>query len=199
MNEKVQVSIIDSEGFFREPFLVKRDRMDIELYDTLIEEDGTETKFLKPYIVIDEVPQGLHKPKWNGTAWVEGKIETELLEQAKKAKIHQLRSECEKAILGYFKATVDTVEYSFSNDAEAQSNFKDGIWALEGNKVTSVKWTCYDASGDVVRLDLDLAKISDVNIARLMHKEAQVAKFRDTLQPQVEAATTISEVQAVVW
>lgn len=121
------------------------------------------------------------------------------LQQAKERKMEELDYHCERTILGRFKATVDTVEYSFSNDAEAQSNFKDGMWALENNKASTVKWTAYDLNGNVVRLDLDLLKLSDVNIARLTHQQSQVSKFRDTLEPQVWAATTIEEVEAIVW
>lgn len=121
------------------------------------------------------------------------------LDEAKEMKMKELRYNCEKTILGYFKATIDAVEYSFSNDMEAQSNFKDGMWALENNKATTVKWTAYDADWNVIRLDLDLTKLNDVNVERLTHQQTQVSKFRDILQPQVEAATTISEVEAVAW
>lgn len=121
------------------------------------------------------------------------------LDEAKAMKMKELNYRCEKTILGYFKATVDTVEYSFSNDIEAQSNFKDGMWALENNEATTVKWTCYDVNGNVARLDLDLLKLADVNRARLTHQQTQVSKFRDTLQPQVEVASTIEEVEGIVW
>lgn len=121
------------------------------------------------------------------------------LDEAKTMKMQELNYRCERTILGRFKATVDAIEYSFSNDTEAQSNFKDGMWALENNKATTVKWTAYDIDGNVVRLDLDLTKLNDVNVARLTHQQTQVAKYRDTLQPQVEAATTIEDVEAITW
>lgn len=121
------------------------------------------------------------------------------IDEAKAMKMKELSYYCEKTILDRFLATVDTLEYSFSNDMEAQSNFKDGMWALENNKVTSIKWTAYDETDSVVRLDLDLVKLSDVNSARLTHQQEQVAKYRDVLEPQVKSATTISEVEAVVW
>lgn len=73
MSDKIQISRISEDGFYLEPVLVNRNRLEIEAYDTLIEEDGTETKFLKPDIVLDEVPEGLFTPKWSGTEWVEGK------------------------------------------------------------------------------------------------------------------------------
>lgn len=121
------------------------------------------------------------------------------LDEVKVSKINELDNACKQATLGYFKATVDALEYSFSNDIEAQSNFKDAMWALESNKATVIKWTCYDINGDMVRLDLDLIKLSDVNIARLTHQQTQVSKFRDILEPQVNSATTIAEVELIVW
>lgn len=121
------------------------------------------------------------------------------IEEVKQKKISELNIACEQAILGYFKATVDGLEYSFSNDVEAQSNFKDALWAFEKGKLTTIKWTAYDAEDNIVRLDIDIEKLSDVNIARLTHQQTQVAKFRDILEPKVKAATTVGEVESIVW
>lgn len=37
-------------------------------------------------------PEGFHKPRWDGTAWVEGTSVAELLEKARRAKIAEIRS-----------------------------------------------------------------------------------------------------------
>ena len=121
------------------------------------------------------------------------------VQQAKDSKFNELNNACNMTILGYFTALVNGIEYSFSNDSEAQDNFKDGLWALEGNHATTVKWTAYDVNGDVIRLDLDLVNLNNVNMARLTHKNDQVAKLRDTLEPQLNLATTIDEVKAIMW
>lgn len=121
------------------------------------------------------------------------------LEQYKTFKLQELSQKCGQAILGRFSSIVGTTTYQFSNDTEAQSNFKDGIWALENNKVAAVTWTAYDELGKIVRISLDLAQLINVNVDRLTHQQMNVAKLRDTLQPQLEACTTKEEVEAIVW
>jgi hypothetical protein len=166
-----------------------------EYVEPVILQDGEEI----PLDCVEDIPtEGLYKAKWNGTSWEEGAVIDHLV-IAKKQKLSELDSKCKESILGYFKATIDGVEYSFSNDAEAQSNFKDGMWALENNKVTTIKWTAYDSTGNIVRLDLDLIKLSDVNVTRLTHQQTMVAKYRDILQPQIELSATVEEVNNITW
>lgn len=121
------------------------------------------------------------------------------LEDYKKFKLQELSQKCKETILGRFSSVVNTVTYQFSNDTEAQSNFKDGMWALENNKATTVTWTAYDETGAVVRISLDLTQLSNVNVDRLTHQQVNVSKLRDTLQPQLEACTTKEEVESIVW
>jgi hypothetical protein len=121
------------------------------------------------------------------------------LEQYKQFKLDELARKCENAIVGRFSSTVNNFVFQFSNDMEAQNNFKDGIWALENGKVASIPWTAYDSTGKVVRISLDLNQLSDINVNRLMHQQTNVSKLRDVLQPIVEAATTKEDVEAIVW
>jgi hypothetical protein len=126
------------------------------------------------------------------------------LEDYKQFKLEELSKKCTETILGRFNSTITdsagvATVYQFSNDTEAQSNFKDGMWALENNKATSVTWTAYDANGAVVRISLDLPKLVNVNVDRLTHQQMNVSKLRDTLQPQVESALSKAEVEAIVW
>lgn len=121
------------------------------------------------------------------------------LEDYKQFKLEELTKKCTEVILGRFNSTVATVVYQFSNDIEAQSNFKDAIWALENNKATSVAWTTYDTTGQIARISLDLIQLSNVNVDRLTHQQTNVGKLRDVLQPRVEACATKAEVEAIVW
>jgi hypothetical protein len=126
------------------------------------------------------------------------------LEDYKQFKLEELSKKCTETILGRFSSTITdsagvATVYQFSNDTEAQSNFKDGMWALENNKATSVTWTAYDANGAVVRISLDLAQLINVNVDRLTHQQMNVSKLRDTLQLQVESALSKAEVEAIVW
>lgn len=126
------------------------------------------------------------------------------LEEYKAFKLQELTRKCSESILGRFTSTItntdgSTITLQFSNDAEAQSNFKDGIWALETGKVASVSWTAYDEAGKVVRINLDLAQLENVNVDRLTHQQTNISKLRDILQPQLEACTTKEEAEAIVW
>lgn len=156
---------------------------------------------LTPTDCIDiEVPEGFYHPKWDSTnkIWVEG--QTPNLPDVQTAKMSELNQACGQAILGRFTSTVNGVAYQFSNDAEAQSNFKDALWALENNKATTLKWTAYDANGNIVRIDLDLAMLGNINADRLTHQQANVSKLRDTLQPKVYATdATINSIRGITW
>jgi hypothetical protein len=61
MRKKVQYSRIDSDGFYLEPVLFDENVIPVD-------ED----------IVIVEVQEGLYRPRWDGTAWIEGLTPAEL-------------------------------------------------------------------------------------------------------------------------
>ena len=86
---QIQISRIDTNGFYIEPVLVKDD-------DVITDAD----------LIEEPISEGLHQPKWTGAAWVEGKAEADLLEVAKANKIAELnqkmpRSDNER-ICSYF-------------------------------------------------------------------------------------------------
>lgn len=56
----IQVSKIDVNGNYVEPVIVNNE------------------KILAPNLVSTPVPDGFYQPKWNGTAWVEGKTQEEI-------------------------------------------------------------------------------------------------------------------------
>src|SRR5205085_12534478 len=81
------------------------------------------------------------------------------LDDVKILKKAELNKACSQAIIGRFSAKVDDVTYYFSNDTEAQSNFKDAKMSFEDGTVDTymggtVPWTAYDENGNVVRLRL---------------------------------------------
>jgi hypothetical protein len=122
----------------------------------------------------------------------------------KNLKDEELNKACKEAILGRFSATVDGVLYYFSNDTEAQSNFKDARASFDDGTVDtymggSVPWTAYDETGEVVRLNLNKAQFIPVNIARMFHQQNNVSKYRDDLMKKVKMATSPPEVEAITW
>jgi hypothetical protein len=146
-------------------------------------------------------PSHLHKAKWDraNRVWIEGKSETDILESEKLSKMQELTIECNKTILGRFSAIVDSVEYRFSNDMEAQSNFEKCDRAFEKGRATEIPWTAYDVDGNVVRVLLNDIKFEPVYVAHLTHIQNNISKLRDFLEPQIWGATTVEEVRNITW
>ena len=126
------------------------------------------------------------------------------LKSAKEVKKKELSKICNQTIIGRFSADVEGVTYQFSNDMEAQSNFKDAKLSFSDGTVDMylggvLPWTAYDTDGNVVRLQLSNEQFQGVYIARLLHQNGAISKLRDDLEKQVNAAEEVSEVEAIQW
>lgn len=139
-------------------------------------------------------------PKWDYSIgdWVESVSDDDILIKAREMKMSELDKACQQSILGYFKATVDGVEYSFSCDFEAQTNFEKVDRAFEKGRMTQINWTAYDANGNVVRVTLDPTSFEPVYLAHLYHIQSNISRLRDVLQPQVEIASE-EELKTIVY
>jgi YHS domain-containing protein len=124
------------------------------------------------------------------------------LDDAKQKKMKELNDACSQAILSRFSSTVNGITYYFSNDYVAQSNFKDAKDAWTHGYIPStqtIRWTAYDSNGNVMRLDLSQTQFDTINIARMTWQQSNVARLRDTLQPQVNTASTQSDLDKIKW
>lgn len=144
---------------------------------------------------------GLHRPVYDFSIgqWVESKTQDEFLKEAKEAKCIELSVLCKANILGRFTVTIDGMQYQFSCDQEAQMNFEKVDRAFEKGRSVEEPWTAYTIEGEVVRLTLTPELFEPVYVAHLEHIRENIVRFRDELQPQVESATTIEELNNVVW
>jgi hypothetical protein len=144
--------------------------------------------------------RAFYKPKYDFTIndWVEGKDYQEILEIVKREKLGEMNRKCEEAILGYFKANVDGVEYEFSFDREAQTNFTGTMILFSQGIIDSIEWTAWK---DDVAHRITLSKEQFMQIAGLAfeHKNSKITRLRNELQPQIESCTTVEEVQAITW
>lgn len=120
------------------------------------------------------------------------------LEDVKKAKLTELNTTCGAVITGRFVANVRGIQYEFSYDEEAQSNFKDVKFAFADAMMTTVTWTAYQ-NGAVQRITMNAAEFTPVYYASLEHKQNQISRFRDVLQPLVEVATTKEDINTIQW
>jgi|GEM_PF-4646235 len=125
-------------------------------------------------------------------------ILSKTLDELKQNKINQLNVACGEAINGYFQVEVCGGTYQFSYDAEAQSNFKDAKIAFTDGMINSISWTAHK-DGKVHRISLNASEFNAVYYAGVQHKQDQISKFRDILQPKVLAATTKEEIDAINW
>lgn len=125
-------------------------------------------------------------------------ISTVDIEALREAKVNQLDKNCTDAINGRFTSIVNGVQYEFSYDSEAQSNFTKAGRAFDKALITSIPWTAYQ-NGEVVRITLDEAAFDQVFADSLMHLNTKINQFRDTLEPKVKAATTKEQIDAIAW
>jgi hypothetical protein len=120
------------------------------------------------------------------------------LDRSKKKKTEELSNACQKAILGYFEATVNSVAYLFSFDREAQTNFTGTLALFTEGLITEMEWTAH-REGVAERIVLDKVKFLQVIAVAFQHKNMKVAKYRNQLVPLVEQATTLEEVADITW
>jgi hypothetical protein len=126
--------------------------------------------------------------------------ESATLDELKSAKLAQLDEACSHVIVGGFDYTVNTVSYHFSCSLSAQANFQGTDTLFKDGTITSADWTVVNnATGNVERITLDNATFNAIKLEVFKHINSNVSKLRDTLQPQVDSATTKEEVDAIVW
>lgn len=122
-----------------------------------------------------------------------------ILNNVKEKKMDELNGACSESIVGNFSYDYNGVTYYFSNDVSAQANFDKVGRAFDKGMITTISWTASDSSGNISRLSFDSTTFESLYSAHLQHIQTNISRFRDTLQPQVESATTVDEVNAITW
>jgi hypothetical protein len=141
-------------------------------------------------------PDGFYKPKWDGSAWVEGKSSDDILNEAKAAKIAELNQMCNQTILAGFTSSALGQEYHYPFDGEAQANLTGALALLNADPtLTTVEFKVLE-TGKLVDHTRD--QFLQVCKDAFAFKNSMIKKYHD-LKDQVEAATTIEEVNAIVW
>ncbi|WP_431798921.1 hypothetical protein [Halobacillus andaensis] len=126
------------------------------------------------------------------------KDDSKALTIAKQKKQIELDKACNSAILAGFFHVIDGVEYLFSYDLEAQVNFGDLKEVLKDGIVDEVMWTVRK-DGEYTRIPITSEIMKELTVSILMHKQDNISKFRDFLEPQVKDATTVEEVKEITW
>lgn len=119
------------------------------------------------------------------------------LEELKHFKYQEIDEKCESTILGRFKSTLNGIEYEFSYDDKAQSRFNGIATSFTRGYITEIEWTAY-LNGERTSVLLNEEQFDVVAKSALMHTSTNIAKFREKFS-QLESATTVTQVQAIVW
>jgi hypothetical protein len=126
--------------------------------------------------------------------------ESATIDEVKSAKLAQLDEACSNAIVSGFDYTVNTVSYHFSCSLSAQANFQGTDTLFKDGTITQAEWTVVNNStGAIERIILDNATFNAIKLEVFKHINSNVSKLRNTLQPQVDSATTKAEVDAIAW
>lgn len=144
------------------------------------------------WIEIPTAPSAFHVWSWTSKTWSDPRV----LQDHKDAKWADIRRLRAAALVA---PTLETRFGVFDATAEAVTSIKDTVVGLnEAAKIgvapAFVTWTMADNSA----LDLTPAELSEVAALLLMRGDAAYVKAR-ALRAQIEAATTVAEVEAVAW
>lgn len=122
------------------------------------------------------------------------------LSELQKAKLDQLDELCSQSIIKGFNHTIGTTEYLFSCSLSAQSNFQGTNTLFKDGLITETEWTVVNISlGNVERILLSQVIFDEIKLKVYQHINDNISRFRNTLQPLVESATTNEEVDSIIW
>lgn len=143
-------------------------------------EDRGEGQFLADWHLSETEPTQAELEEW----WKEYKRNEKLLE---------LKRNVNEAILGNFISPTTGHEYEFSE--YDQANFTQQMLLLVADPtITTVDWKTVDAGIISHTRDQFFAIVNDANA----HKRGNLSKFWN-LEAQLKLATTIPEIEAIVW
>jgi len=142
----------------------------------------------------------IEKPRWNfeKEQWEETRPFDERLEEAKQRKFAEMDSFCTQGILGYFTAPVKGVDYEFSFDYEAQSNFIGSMTLFTQGLISEIEWTAWK-DGKATRIKISKDEFFNIAMLGYKHKDDKVTKLRNVIEAKINACETIEEVQNISW
>jgi|GEM_PF-5591944 len=179
--------IVDSNGYMLEPV--------VDLSAATKDGDTVNGQT----IVVTRCPDGMYKPQWSNGAWVDAQAPSaaELLAQAQQTQIAVLTAARDSAIASAgFTSAADGTSRQYRSDAASQTLMDQLAESIAlGIEQYPQAWIAADGT-QVQFATVDQAKqfLQDFATA----KAVQWAKYMP-LQHQVMSATTVADVQAVVW
>ncbi|MED3562236.1 hypothetical protein [Bacillus xiapuensis] len=125
---------------------------------------------------------------------------TVTLTDLKNAKLLQLEEICNKSIIDGFDFTINSISYRFSCSITAQSNFQGSDALFKDGLITSAEWTVTNnTTGAIERIMLDQPIFNQIKLKVFEHISSNIKKLRNILQPLVESALTVEDVNRINW
>jgi hypothetical protein len=136
--------------------------------------------------------------------YIDGQIihsEVLTLNKAKAKKDAELNEMCKQEILSGFIHKIDGIDYWFSFDYEAQSNFQGSRPILKEGIVPAINWTVRlgGKDGEYTRIPVDEKIMDELTVAILVHKDSNISRYRDELLPLAMKAETVEDVEKITW
>lgn len=126
------------------------------------------------------------------------KNENEIFGEAKKSKKEELSSACQDNILSGFNVSIDSKEYHFSYDREAQTNLQERWQLFQNNMIDRITLTAHKGE-ETARVEVDREVFDDIYLASVMAKEDKIRKLRDDLFPLVDKAKSEKDLDNIKW
>jgi len=131
---------------------------------------------------------------WDGSTFSEPSVS---LSEAKDAKRAELRAAAQSAIIGGVQSSVLGSVHTYPTSETDQQNLTGLILRAQLDNMGGFFW-CADGNGVWARRLHTTEQLIQLGREVASHVEAQQAKYESLLQ-QVEAATTVADVEAVIW
>jgi hypothetical protein len=143
-------------------------------------------------------PVGLHAPKWDGTEWVEGKSDIELLTMAQQSKLNELYSSYQQELSGQVVSSLigaDGANIVFPYEPKNRDDYRSIGVKFSLNTALTESIIGSDSHGKfyITREDF-VSLVSDFD----NHETNLYLKFKE-LKTQVESVTIIADVEAIMW
>lgn len=126
------------------------------------------------------------------------KNENEILEESKASKKEELSSACQDDILSGFNISIDSKEYHFSYDREAQANLQERWQLFQNNMIDRMTLTAHKDE-EATRIEVDRGVFDDIYLASVKAKEDKIRKLRDDLFPLVDKAKSEKDLANIKW
>lgn len=190
---------LDTDGYIIELQFVRVERDEDE--NTLIFGDYYEEEVeaeLPEYWTIDELPDGFHEPRWDGTTWVEGKNLEDILGIKKEIKKFLISQMCHDEIVSGFTQVVNGERYKFSYDMEAQTNFQEAYQLFQNQVIDEITWSAR-LEEESVRLTFNKHQFESLFYSSVKHKQELISKLKDKIEPLIKSAETEEELDNIAW